>query len=208
MMNVGFNTDVRVDGRSFHVQTEDRGPHHGKIDTAVYVGGRVVHKHSTSYSEFDAGVEPTEAARRVRVEEQHRHIIDALRSGALHIEHHEPPKPTPPAPAPKPGVVIQISNATSWLAAGQCDLQLEVRRRDDSHALAAGAKLRVFFDGLSDSPQLAADCDEKGHARIQFPMPPGAAGGAVLVVQAASEAGEGEIRFNLRARKKTPAGPV
>ena len=87
-------------------------------------------------------------------------------------------------------------------------MQLEVRRRDDSHALAAGAKLRVFFDGLSDSPQLAADCDEKGHARIQFPMPPGAAGGAVLVVQAASEAGEGEIRFNLRARKKTPAGPV
>jgi hypothetical protein len=205
MMNVGFNTDVRVDGRSFHVQTEDRGPHHGKIDTAVYVGGRVVHKHSTSYSEFDAGVEPSEAIRRVRVEEQHRHIIDALRSGALHIENHEPPKPPPPS-APKPGVVIQILNATSWLAAGQCDLQLEVKRKDDSSATAAGAKLSVHFDGLSDSPQLVADCDASGHARIQFPMPPGAAGGAVLVVQASSEAGEGEIRFNLRARKKIPAG--
>ena len=56
-MNVGFNTDVRVGGRSYHVQTEDRGAHHLKIDTAVYVGGRVVHKHSTSYSELEGGVE-------------------------------------------------------------------------------------------------------------------------------------------------------
>jgi hypothetical protein len=206
MMNVGFNTDVRVDGRSFHVQTEDRGPHHGKIDTAVYVGGRVVHKHSTSYSEFDAGIEPSETVRRVRVEEQHRQIIDALRSGSLHIENSEPPKPA--TPAPKPGVVIQILNATSWLAAGQCDLQLEVKRKDDSNAAATGAKLVVRFDGLADSPLLSAECDAAGHARIQFPMPPGAAGGAVLVVQATSEAGEGEIRFNLRARKKTPAGPA
>ncbi len=205
-MNVGFNTDVRVGERSFHVQTEDRGPHHGKIDTAVYIGGRVVHKHSTSYSEFDAGIEPSEEIRRVRVEEQHRHIIDALRSGALQIANLEPLNAAPPPPAQKPGVIIQILNATSWLAAGRCDLQLEVKRKDDSGAAAAGAKLNVHFDGLPDSPQLLADCDPSGHARIQFTMPAGAAAGAVLVVQASSEAGEGEIRFNLRSRKKTPAG--
>ncbi len=206
-MNVGFNTDVRAGGRSFHVQTEDRGPHHGKIDTAVYVGGRVVHKHSTSYTEFDAGVEPSEEARRVRVEEQHRQIIEALRSGSLQIANLEPLKPPPPPPpAPKPGVVIQIVNATTWVAAGQCDLQLQVNRRDDSNAPVPAAKLTVHFDGISDSPHLAADCDASGHARIQFPMPHGAAGGATLVVQATSEAGEGEIRFNLRARKKTPVG--
>ena len=35
-------------------------------------------------------------------------------------------------------------------------------------------------------------------------MPAGAAGGAVLVVQASSDAGEGEIRFNLRARDRAP----
>jgi hypothetical protein len=207
-MNVGFNTDVRVGERSFHVQTEDRGPHHGKIDTAVYVGGRVVHKHSTSYTEFDAGIEPSEEARRVRVEEQHRHIIEALRSGALQIANLEPIKAAPASLAPKPGVLIQIVNATSWLAAGKCDLQLQVNRRDDSNAPVPAAKLTVHFDGISESPHLAADCDANGHARMQFPMPAGAAGGATLVVQATSEAGEGEIRFNLRARKKTPAGTV
>lgn len=207
-MNVGFNTDVRVNGRSYHVQTEDRGFHHAKIDTAVYVGGRVVHKHSTSYTELDGALEASEAVRRVRVEEQHRHIIEALRTGSLHLEEYELPQPpaAPPKPAPRPGVIIQVLNANSWLAAGQCDLQLEVQRRDDSRAPQAGAKLTVHFDGMADSPQLAADCDARGHARIQFPMPQGAAGGAALVVQASSEAGEGEIRFNIRARKKAPAG--
>lgn len=205
-MNVGFNTDVRVGGRSYHVQTEDRGFHHGKIDTAVYVGGRVVHKHSTNYSELDGAAEASEDVRRVRVEEQHRHIIEALRNGSLHLEEYDPPKPPAPIHSQKPGVIIHVLNANSWLAAGKCDLQLEVQRRDDSRAPEAGAKLRVHFDGLPDSPAFNADCDAGGHARIQFPMPAGAAGGAVLVVQATADAGEGEIRFNLRARKKAPAG--
>lgn len=207
-MNLGFNTNVRVGEHAYHVQTEDRGPHLGKIDTAVYVGGRVVHKHSTSYSELEGGIEASEAVRRVRVEDQHRHIVEALRAETLQLEDYELPKGAPAKPAPKPGVEIRVMNASSWLTAGHCDLQLEVHRRDNSHAPAAGARLNVHFDGMADSPQVAAECDGSGHARIQFPMPAGAAGGAVLVVQATSDSGEGEIRFNLRARKKTPAGTL
>jgi hypothetical protein len=207
-MNLGFNTDVRVGERAYHVQTEDRGPHLGKIDTAVYVGGRVVHKHSTSYSELEGGIEASEPVRRVRVEEQHRHIIEALRAGTLHLDDHEIPKQVPVQQVERSGVIVQVLNAGTWLAAGHCDLQLEVHRRDDSRGPVAGARLNVHFDGLADSPQFAAECDATGHARIQFPMPAGAAGGAVLVVQASSDAGEGEIRFNLRARKKAPAGTV
>ena len=207
-MNLGFNTNVRVGERAYHVQTEDRGPHLGKIDTAVYVGGRVVHKHSTNYSELEGGLEASEAVRRVRVEEQHRHIVEALRAGTLQLEDYELPEGPLAKPAPKPGVEIRVMNAGFWLAAGHFDLQLEVHRRDNSHAPVAAARLNVHFDGMADSPQVAAECDGSGCARIQFPMPAGAAGGAVLVVQATSDAGEGEIRFNLRARKKTPAGTV
>ena len=207
-MNLGFNTNVRVGERAYHVQTEDRGPHLGKIDTAVYVGGRVVHKHSTNYSELEGGIDASEAVRRVRVEEQHRHIVEALRARTLQLEDYEPPKEAPAKAAPKPGVEIHVLNANSWLAGGHCDLQLEVYRRDDSRTPAARARLNVHFEGMADSPQVAAECDAAGRARIQFAMPAGAAGGAVLVLQATSDAGEGEIRFNLRARKKTPAGTV
>jgi len=34
-MSSGFNTDIKVGEQVFHVQTEDRGPAHPIIDTAV-----------------------------------------------------------------------------------------------------------------------------------------------------------------------------
>jgi hypothetical protein len=207
-MNLGFNTDVRVGLRSFHVQTEDRGPHHGKIDTAVYAGGRVVHKLSTSYTELEGGLQATEAVRRARVEEQHRRIIDSLRAGTLKLDEYDLPRELSGHRAAQPGIAIEIANPASWLTGGQCDLQLRVHLRDTSHAPVAGAQLSVHFDGLADSPEITALCDTRGCARIQFPMPPGAADGAALVIRARSHAGDGEIRFHLRARKKTPVNSV
>ena len=50
----GFNTDVLVGERAFHVQTEDRGPDPYMIDTAVYHNGRVLYRHSRSYEHFAA----------------------------------------------------------------------------------------------------------------------------------------------------------
>lgn len=207
-MHLGFNTDVRVGEQAYHVQTEDRGPQYGRIDTAVYVRGRVVHKVSTSYTELEGGMQASEDVRRARVEYQHRHIIEALRGGSLVVEDAAPHVPSAPPRVERPGVVIQVLNANSWLAAGKCDLQLQVQRRDATHEGAGGARLRVFFEGIADSPEIAAHCDAEGRAEIRFPMPASAAAGAVLVVQAASDVGDGEIRFNLRARKKTPAGSV
>jgi hypothetical protein len=205
-MNLGFNTDVRVGDRAYHVQTEDRGPHHGKVDTAVYVRGRVVYKQSTSYSEMQGGVEASEDVRRARVEVQHRQIIESLRAGTLKLDDYQFPKEVPAQPVEKPGITIQVLNPSSWLANGQCDLQLEIRRRDASRAAAAGAHINVHLDGVDDSPQMAAHCDSNGQVRIRFPMPVNAADGAALVIQARSNAGDGEVRFNLRTRKKTPAG--
>jgi hypothetical protein len=205
-MNLGFNTDVHVGERAYHVQTEDRGPHYGKIDTAVYVRGRVVHKVSTSYADLQGGMEASEEVRRARVELQHRQIIESLRAGNLGLDDYQLPREIPAPAVEKPGVTIVVTNPTSWLAHGQCDLQLEVRRKDGSRAAVAGAHLSVHFDGIADSPQLAAHCDPNGQVRMHFPLPASAAGGAELVIRASSDAGDGEVRFSLRARKKTPAG--
>ena len=207
-MNLGFNTDVRVGARAFHVQTEDRGPHYGKIDTAVYVRGQVVYKLSTPYADLDGGMQASEETRRARVEYQHRHVIESLRDNSIVVEDVAAPKEQPPLRVSRPGLQIQILNATSWLSAGKCDLQLQLTRRDDSHEAAGSAKITVHFEGIEDSPQITAHSDGDGRADIRFPMPASAASGAVLVVQATSDVGDGEIRFNLRARKKTPAGSV
>jgi hypothetical protein len=207
-MNLGFNTDVHVGERTYHVQTEDCGPHYGKIDTAVYVRGRVVHKVSTSYADLQGGMEASEEVRRARVELQHRQIIEALRAGTLGLGDYQLGNEVRSHAVEKPGVTIVVTNPNSWLAHGQCDLQLEVHRRDTSRTRVAGAHVSMHFDGIVDAPQLAAHCDPNGQVRLHFPLPASAAGGAELVIRASSDAGDGEVRFSLRARKKTPAGTV
>ena len=68
-MSSGFNTDVRVGDRVFHVQTEDRGPSHPLIDTAIYLQGRVVHRHCISYDPQTLLIELGNDALHKRVEE-------------------------------------------------------------------------------------------------------------------------------------------
>ena len=41
-MITGFNTDVEYDGRTFHVQTEDRGQRNPVVESLVYSGGEIV----------------------------------------------------------------------------------------------------------------------------------------------------------------------
>ena len=85
-MSSGFNTDVRIGTNVFHVQTEDRGPVHPVIDTAVYLAGRVIHKRSVNYQDFASSANFTAEALEDRVESQHRQVIEGLRSGELEQE--------------------------------------------------------------------------------------------------------------------------
>ena len=71
-MSSGFNTDVKVGDHVYHVQTEDRGPTHPMIDTAVYQSGRVLHRRSLDYSHISATSGFTAETLAGRVEEQHR----------------------------------------------------------------------------------------------------------------------------------------
>src|SRR6202051_3626321 len=85
-MNFGFNSNVRVEGVTYHVQTEDRGPSHPFLDTVVYQAGRVVHKRSTSYQDLagsiaDEGTLPRQLHERLA--QQHRDVIAQLEAGAL-----------------------------------------------------------------------------------------------------------------------------
>ena len=79
-MSSGFNTDVQIGSQVFHVQTEDRGPAHPVIDTVVYQNGRVLHRRSSNYRHFVESDEFNHEGLRDRVEEQHRSVIEDLRS--------------------------------------------------------------------------------------------------------------------------------
>ena len=81
-MTTGFNTDVAHEGRVYHVQTEDRGKDNPILESLVYIGGTVVAKKLTSYSDrliAGAGEETIASL----LKRQHQVIIAAIKAGRI-----------------------------------------------------------------------------------------------------------------------------
>jgi hypothetical protein len=196
-MSSGFNTDVRVDNNVYHVQTEDRGPSHPVIDTAVYQHGRVVYRRSFNYREFADSSEFNLEALRERVENQHRIVIDDLRGGIIAEELAAAAEQA----AQAGGIQVQLLNPQSWLSAGNVSLQLEIARKVDKRP-EAGAEIEALIEGASDGSRHLATSDDQGRARIEFPLPPLGTGDLALVIQARKESAKDELRFTMRSREK------
>ncbi len=195
-MSSGFNTDVRVGEQVYHVQTEDRGPNRPAIDTAVYQQGRVLHRRSSNYAEFAASEEFTADGLRQRVEQQHRAIIEELRSGTLAAG------PTAAVEQPPAGgIQIQLLNAQAWLSAGNVSLEVEIRGRADQQP-QKDVHVEARIDGALLQGRHEGTSDDQGRVRIQFPVPPLGKGELALVIQASGRAGRDELRFAMRSRAK------
>jgi hypothetical protein len=81
-MITGFNTDVRYEGRVYHVQTEDRGQDNPFLESLVYIGGTIVAKKSTPYQEqLIKGA--TEEMIASLLKRQHQVIIAAIKAGRI-----------------------------------------------------------------------------------------------------------------------------
>lgn len=80
-MITGYNTDVQHNGRSFHVQTEDKGTSNPYIESLIYVGGQVLAAKRTDYGDLleDGGGEPEIVE---IMDRQHRDMIAAIKDGA------------------------------------------------------------------------------------------------------------------------------
>jgi hypothetical protein len=201
-MSSGFNTDVRVGDRVFHVQTEDRGPNRPVIDTTVYQNGRVVHRRNSNYKHFAESAEFNPEDLRGRVEEQHRCVIEDLRSGAVSgngsataVAEAEPPAASPP------GIQLQLLNPESWLTAGTVSLSLEILSRGDQRPQSK-ALVEALIEGSLDETRHRGTTDSQGHVQIRFPMPKLGKGGLALVIQAKAEHGADELRYVMRSNPK------
>lgn len=81
-MRTGFNTDVRHEGHLYHVQTEDGGEDNPILESVVYVGGTVIAKKITPYSDqLRKGA--TEEGIASLLKRQHQIIIAAIKAGRI-----------------------------------------------------------------------------------------------------------------------------
>lgn len=200
-MSSGFNSDVAVGKNVFHVQTEEYGEPQFNIVTLVYHGGRILHRRNSSYSDFVATSEYSEDALGERVEDQHRSVIEEVRSGAISIPASERADKNE-----SHGIQVRLRNASSWLAAGQAALDVEVLRRADNSPVP-DAQIEAYLSGDIEQVRFKSRSGADGRAQIRFAVPAAVSHGAELIIRADAGASEAidEIRFVLRAKSKSGA---
>ncbi|MGH9795382.1 MAG: hypothetical protein ACRD5G_11460 [Candidatus Acidiferrales bacterium] len=204
-MIFGFNTEVRIGSNVFHVQTEDLGAQKHLIETTVYMGGRLVHRRKVSYEELLESPNFSETDVRARLEEQHRDVIEELRSGALTFETPAMPakaaaKPEPPsAPAP---VAPPAAKSAAPARRGAAPA-------GTSAAHATGARPASAPQAEPAPPAFAAAGGDPGAAQLLNPASWYAAGTATLKIDVKSKnSNEPLADAMLLVLIQSPTGPI
>jgi hypothetical protein len=226
-MVFGHNTNLKLAGVTYHVQTEDRGEAHALIDTTVYFRGRVLHRRTNNYFDLLPLNEDRQQALKLRTDEQHHTVLEEMQSGVLQLAIPQPTSAmseaqhtaglsinhpesetssTSAEPAPVPALqiprklVIELSNPRSWLSGKHAALHLSVNEEDGNPV--AGAKIDVHIDGSAEHQIYTAVSDVDGQAVVEFAMPKITGTEAAIAIHAAEEEGRGQLRFALRAKPK------
>jgi len=101
-MIFGHNSNVSLGSVKYHVQTEDAGIDSALIDTTVYCGGRVLHRRTNNYHDLLPLNPDREEALKLRLDEQHRQVLEEIRSGVLYLPAPASPRATSPSAPPSP----------------------------------------------------------------------------------------------------------
>ena len=208
-MLFGHNSNVTAGETTYHVQTEDRGAANALIDTTVYFRGRVLHRRTNNYFDLLPLNPGHEQALKVRLDEQHRTVVEEIRTGALHLALPQGEKFSPPAAAPDdaasaPGILaLELINAKTWLSGKRALLQIAVRNQSN-HAVES-AKVTARVDGAAEVSEFSAETGPFGNAQFEFDMPRLAGAEPALVIEALHGNARGHLRFQLRTKPRVPA---
>jgi hypothetical protein len=205
-MLFGHNSNVKAGDATFHVQTEDRGATNALIDTIVYFRGRVLHRRTNNYFDLLPLNPGREQALKVRLDEQHRAVLEELRTGALHLSlpQEEISAPQTPAAVQAPQVLLlELINAKSWLSGKRALLQVAVR--NEAHQAVGGATVSARVDGAAEASEFSVQSGDFGHAQLEFDMPRLAGAEPALIIEASKGNAMGHLRFQLRSKPRVPS---
>jgi hypothetical protein len=213
-MLFGHNTNITIHDTVYHVQTEDRGIANALIDTTVYCRGRVLHRLTENYFDLLPLNPDHEAALKQRISDQHRDVMEQMRSGALHLTPPPAPNSTPepaaqkspelaPPKTPEQSLILLLANPNGWLNGKRAGLKVLV---SNSAGLAvSGAKVTLHMEGAAVPFELSAATGSDGFALLEFDMPKLASAEPAIVIKADHSGAHGHLRFQLRAKPRVPA---
>lgn len=82
-MITGFNTDIEFEGKTYHVQTEDKGLERPIVMSLIYDRGTILASKRTSYEDIIVDSAVDEDVLAERLQKQHRLICAAVRTGRI-----------------------------------------------------------------------------------------------------------------------------
>lgn len=208
-MAFGHNSNVTVAGDTYHVQTEERGAAQALIDTTVYLRGRVLHRRTNSFSDLLPLNSDREQALKLRVDTQHRSVVDEIRSGKLRLNDGNDAKAAAPRAAagasatPGSDLNLELLNAKTWLSGKHASLQIVVN--DHANKPVERATVMARVEGAAGPAAFSAETNLLGRAKLEFDMPALAGPEVALVVEASKGKARGHLRFQLRAKPRVPS---
>jgi hypothetical protein len=195
-MIFGFNTDVPANGKTYHVQTEDRGAKNPVIDSIIYLGGKIVDRVRTPYDFANSTQEQIEAL----VRSQHRELVDSIRWGTF-TPHAAASESEVPPPS---GYGIRLLNPGDIERDGQLCFEIEVWNRKD-RGPGSGVALDVrWFAGSGEAQQSQLETEQDGRALASFP-PPAQDAEAALLISAKGSEGREVVKYRVHHGTPPPA---
>ncbi len=196
-MLFGHNSNVKAGDTTYHVQTEDRGAANALIDTTVYFRGRVLHRRTNNYFDLLPLNPDHEQALKVRLDEQHRTVVEEIRTGALHLALPQDDKSASQV------LLLDLINAKTWLSGKRALLQVAVRNQTNQGV--EGSQVTARVDGAAEISEYSAETGPLGNAQFEFDMPRLVGADPALVIEASHGNARGHLRFQLRTKSRAPS---
>jgi len=206
-MQFGHNSNVTVDGATYHVQTEERGTAQALIDTTVYLRGHVLHRRTDSFKDLLPLNADREQALKLRVDTQHRSVVDEIRSGKLRLtipgDAKMPPPHSEAAAKSEAALHLELLNAKNWLTGKRAMLQIVVLDAANKPVERATVMARVA--GAAQPAGFSAETGSLGRTNLEFEMPSLVGPEVALVLEASKGKARARLRFQLRAKPRVPS---
>jgi hypothetical protein len=215
----GYNTDVRHEGKVYHVQTEDKGVGNPIIETLIYVGGEILAARRSSYADLiEQGVGEKGIAE--RIESQHNRMILDIKGGKYDRKRHRPfgegiisGKSFDDvvlewlAGTSKDRITLQMVDSTGFVEGEDTRMELLVSRANDGEALA-GARVRVKLISTLARPKTLAEGETDGDGLVQLScsLPLLEEGTGALIIQTMAGNETAEIKQVLKKPARKAAG--
>ena len=219
-MVTGFNTDVQHDGRTYHVQTEDKGLQNPIIETLIYVGGEILAARRTSYADLlSRSLSEKEVAE--RIETQHNRMILDVREGRYDSKKIRPfgegiisnksfdevVLDYLKSQAAAERIALQMTSSEGLVEGSTARLDLLVSRSSTGQGVA-GAKVKVKLISTVDKPRtlIEGTTDDAGQVSLGCPLPLLEEGTAALIIQTSVGTESAEIKQLIKKPAHKAAG--